>query len=322
MKRYSFREYFPFILLYLLLSLNIACSDVLEADLEKEQVQLKAPANGLVSPQQVQLFWWEPISENIEGYRMEIVSPNFDSATTLIELTEFAPDDLTTYTTTLAPGTYEWTIFAYNSTSETAANVYRLTIQNDSILDLSNQAIQLLEPPADLETQDTSFTFRWGTLDGADSYRFQIAAPDFTFSSNILHDILMTTDQYELNLTEGEYIWRVRAENDQSVTLYSTRSLVVDQTAPVAPVLLSPANRDTVSLPVTLSWEVDESSVKDSLYIFPDSLQSAPVRIVETTDTNFSFDDSRANSYFWRVKSVDAAGNVSGFSGLRRFFVE
>ncbi|MEL6863593.1 MAG: hypothetical protein AAFP19_04200 [Bacteroidota bacterium] len=306
-------------LLFSLLSIY-ACSDVIEEDLSDHQVQLRAPADQVVSSNTSQTFWWEELDEVIDGYKLQIVSPSFDSVVQLVLEEEIT--DALTFTTTLSAGSYEWTVLAFNTSSESEPMIHQLTIQTDSVLDLSSQVLTLLAPEEGLSTQSTDINFLWEPLSDATTYNIQIASPDFTNSTFIQVNEMTNDDFYTATLTEGDYRWRVRAENDNSVTPYAEGTFSIDQTAPAAPILISPANADSVSLPVSLSWEVDESSTMDTLYVYPDSLVSDPILVIGRTDTNFSFDDSSSDSYFWQLRSVDAAGNVSDFSELRKFFIE
>jgi len=97
---------------------------------------------------------------------------------------------------------------------------------------------------------------------------------------------------------------------------------VIDLTAPDAPVLSDPMNGDSLSLPSLLTWNNDETANVDSLFVYPDSLISAPVVQLPLSVSSFTFNNQPGNQfYFWRVKSIDQAGNESSFSALRKFYV-
>lgn len=283
-------------------------------------MDLNAPADGLLTNVQAHTFWWQELDELVDGYRLEIVSPGFDSVVNLVLRQEVA--DATTFEYTLNPGTYEWSVVAFNSTSETKPIIYELQITGDSSMDLSMQMVNLVSPTDGFATTETEIDFLWQTLLNARDYKIQIASPDFSNSTFFIDEQTLQTDSYTAVLDEGDYMWRVRAENDQSVTPFSEASFSIDLTAPSAPVLLSPGQSDTLNLPFTLSWEVDPESVMDTLYVFEDSMLSVPVLKTPTINTSFLFNEDVSDVYYWRVRSVDAAGNISPFSELRKFFIE
>ena len=296
------------------------CGDVLEEDLSDQQVILLAPADNVISDNQSQTLWWEELDDIFEGYKIRIVAPSFDSIVNLVEEAEVVQGDGNTYEVNLAEGTYEWTVVAYNSSSETMPLIRTLIIGRDTSNDLSGQIVELQTPLDDMFTNKSDIDFLWSKLNDADSYRIQLAEPDFSNSSFIIADELTEDDFLSVtDLAEGSYLWRVRGENDKSVTSYTMRAFTVDQSAPVAPTLIRPMSGDTVSIPVTLDWEVDAESVMDTLYIYSDSLGSPPVFVLPTTATSYSFNQADFSKYYWRVRSVDAAGNTSLFSVLRRF---
>ncbi len=296
-----------------------SCSDVLLADLSTEKVTLLAPANQLVTAKQSQTFWWEEM-EDADSYTIQIVSPSFDSISQLIaeiEITEGL-----TYETVLNDGVYQWTVIGSNGVSKTERTIFNLTIASDSTENLSQQTILLVSPENGLETNETDIDFLWQSLDNVNLYHFQLASPDFSNSSFILEDVRMVDDLYLATLTEGVYQWRVRGENDLSVTPYTTADLIIDLTAPNSPTLDNPVQGDTLSFPILMSWTTDSTSEIDTLFIYPDSLNSAPILSVPTNSSNYTFSNQPIGQfYFWRVRSVDKAGNASTFSPLRKFYV-
>ena len=138
--------------------------------------------------------------------------------------------------------------------------------------------------------------------------------------NNVLLDITTTSTQFDYNLPEGNLSWRVRAENLNSVSLFSERSITIDLTEPSAPQLNVPADRSIVAtLPIQLDWTADAGTTMDSLFIYTDSLISPAILSLETTNTNFDFSPANFGDYFWRLRSVDEAGNWSDYSPLWKF---
>ena len=305
--------------LSLVLLVVFGCTDVLEQDLEGDLITLVAPVDNLVTTEVSQIFGFEPADEPT-GYRIRVVSPTFDSIAQLV--VDESIEEGSTFETTLPAGIYQWTIIGTNSFSETTPVIRNLTIQDDSTQNLANQSILLVSPEDDQAQVDSTVTFLWQELDFATNYRIQIASPDFSNSSFITEDVLVEVDNYSTTLADGDYQWRVRGENDTSVTPYSTRSFFIDGVAPTAPILNTPNDRDTVSAPIFLGWSIDESSTQDTLYIYADSLLNDLVIQIALVETSYTFANPLLDKYFWQLRSVDAAGNVSPFSTLRSFCVE
>lgn len=305
--------------IFILCLLMISCSDFLEDDITDDTIILLTPADGNLSLQNAQQFIWESL-EGATGYEIQIVTPSFDSIAAFTVKTDLG--NTTQYDTTLSGGQYEWKIIGYNSGFEVESAIYQFQIMEDTAGSLVGQAINLIAPDDDLFTNDSSITFLWQSLPNAMTYSIQVADPDFSNSTFVFVDEETAEDNYSTTLPEGTYRWRVRAENDVSVSPYIERVLTIDLTSPNAPILDSPMNGDTVEIPTILSWNFDSSSTMDTLYVYTDSLLSPPILQVPTTDADFELDDSSSDSYFWRVRSVDAAGNTSAFSSLRKFYTQ
>ncbi len=304
--------------LSLVLLLVFGCTDVLEQDLDGDQVVLLAPADNLVTTEVSQVFWWEA-SDDVTGYRIRVVSPSFDSIARLV-IDDQIEEGLT-YETTLPAGDYQWTVVGTNSFSETTPVIRNLTVLDDSTQNLTAQTVLLVGPEEGQAQRDSTVSFLWQELEVASNYRVQIANPDFSNNSFIVEDVTVEGDNYTTTLPEGEYQWRVRGENDTSVTPYSTRSFFIDSSNPTAPILNTPNDRDTVSSPVFLAWSIDESSSQDTLYLYSDALLNDLVLKIGLSETSYTFSNGVLEKYYWRLRSVDSAGNLSPFSSLRSFYL-
>ena len=294
-----------------------SCRDFLETDISKKTVQLVSPAAGVSSGQLSQQLRWDAI-DGASSYKISIASPGFDSIRTLV--VDETEDN--SFTVTLAPGKYQWTVHGLNSAYESKGEIFDLTIINDSTQNLAGQVVQLVAPASNGLVNQSDVTFLWKQIAAANQYHVQVASPNFSNSTFIIDDFRTSADNHHLVLPEGKYRWRVRAENDISVTLYSEGSFEIDLTGPPAPVLTSPANNASLPLPVTLSWQSDLGSIRDSLFVYGDSLSSQPVFSLATTNNTYNFTDTNYTVYFWRVRSVDGAGNASAYSQLRKFLIQ
>ncbi len=302
------------------LSLFSACGDFLEDDISKDTVTLKAPADGVAVSQTTLDFWWEKL-EGATSYRIQVVSPSFDSIATLV-IDEEITDD-TKFEATLPTGTYQWTVIGKNFGYETKEGmVFDLTVTTDSASSLDGSILVLTAPVQDAATNEVDIVFSWQSMLNADDYNFQLASPDFSNNSFILANELLEGTTVSKTLTEGEYLWRVRGQNSSSISPFTERRLTIDLTPPNAPTLTSPADGATVTMPVVLNWIPDLDSERDTLYVYKDSLATISVLKAAMTNSQFSFNDSSANKYFWRLRTVDKAGNIGPYSSLRKFLVQ
>ncbi|WP_397301597.1 hypothetical protein [Nonlabens ulvanivorans] len=73
--------------------------------------------------------------------------------------------------------------------------------------------------------------FFWEDLEGATSYRVQVAEPDFINPTQITHDVIVQDSvgtSTQLNLTPGTYQWRVKAQNSAYQSPYSISDFTVN----------------------------------------------------------------------------------------------
>jgi hypothetical protein len=293
------------------------CEDIFITSLEDLTVELTTPQDEFSTTVQTQNFFWEKL-DGADEYHLRIVSPNFDNPTDVI-----ADEVLTenSYSITLSAGTYQWRVIASNNSSQTKEEIRTLHILEDSTL--NSQIVNVLSPSDNFLTNQTSFDALWQPLSLANEYRIQLASPDFSHSSFVILDETTSNDFYNFsNLTEGTYQWRIRAENAQSFSNYSTFNMTVDLTAPTAPTLISPNNGDTVSAPITLNWSPATDAVMDTLYVYQDSISTVPYLQIGVTDVNYDLSTSDIGQFLWRLRSVDDAGNVSNYSSTNSFIIQ
>lgn len=294
-------------------TLLYSCQDFIEADLGKKAITVLAPANNTASSTASQTFWWEDL-KGAEKYNLQIVKPNFSS------IQQFVLDSTITknqFSYSLLPGVYQWRVRALNNSSYTDYVIYNLTI--DSSLNLSNQWVTLMSPADNYSSNNFTNAFTWLPLTNADSYLFQVLS-----SGSVIHTESFTTTTANYTFSaEGTYQWRVLAQNNTSASspTNSTRNIIIDNTAPPAPVLTFPAANDTASNPINLTWTSDISATMDSVFVFADTNLTILVTSLLTTNLNYIFNGTVGQDYFWRVRSRDAAGNWSPYATRRKFII-
>lgn len=93
--------------------------------------------------------------------------------------------------------------------------------------DISEDTINLLAPVDGVTVRSETTQFSWSGIDGATSYRIQVAQPSFENASQILVDTVVEQLSYSERLFSGEYQWRVRGENSGHQTPFTTATFIV-----------------------------------------------------------------------------------------------
>lgn len=302
--------------------LLMACEhDFIEDDLTGKMVAVIAPADDDTVQSAAPLFWWSEIN-GARTYRLQIVYPDFGAPQQLLYDTAVEGDR---FYPSLVPGnTYYWRIRPENGSSEGDWVTRCLTV--DSSTSLANQNVVITLPAANgYATSSSSVAFSWNALNAANYYRVEIVN---TATAASVISTTMTTNSYQHTLAQGNYELKVRAENSASFTAWSTRTFSVDQTAPVTPMLVAPAdNSFYTSVPsmLTFDWTSSSDALTDSLFVSTDStFSSANILALGLSATQGGYNWTGAlggNVYFWKVRSVDAAGNRSNYSSVYRFDV-
>jgi hypothetical protein len=101
-------------LIPILLSVH-GCAEAFEKSLDNENVVLVSPSDSVNVYDSAEIFYWQPI-ESSTGYELQIVTPNFDSAATLVADTTVLSN---TFPLTLDSGRYQWRVRAFNNSSTT-----------------------------------------------------------------------------------------------------------------------------------------------------------------------------------------------------------
>ena len=314
----------------LLLITTMSCSDVIVPDdILDETVELISPANNLRTSTQTHTFWWEEL-ETVEGYNLQIVSPDFDNPERLVLDTNIVGDN---FTVTLSDNIYQWRVIGYNEAYESQFDVFDLVVANDSAGDLTSQIVNLQSPTNNFCSNNQTLMFLWDALTGADQYVLQIGNQDFT---DLLLNMDLTDNFLEFTIgDEGEYFWRVRAESQSSQTFtgWTNATFAIDITSTVAPSLNSPAHDatlDYLNQDPDLEWTSATDSVLDSLFIYADEFGDTLLFKIGIEASSFNLEDSSIDfsnisfeeNYYWELNSTDKAGNVSELSEFRTFYIE
>lgn len=298
-----------------------SCKDIIEPDISKQAVVLNAPGNNYQSTTYNVNFWWNDIDDALK-YHLQVVSPRFDSIgslvlDTVVKSTKFAIN--------LEPGSYEWHVRAENGSYQTPYSPSRsFSVLQSSI---KSQKVQLSGPSNNTLTNKSTTTFSWGSLYGATKYQLEIDTNNFIDEANVVYNQTIPGQQFNFTFPKDQtYQWRVMAQNDTAKAQWSViNNITYDHTPPGKVSLLSPANNQLISMPVSLQWGSSGTATKYRLYV----LKSDSTTIynntfpLTTTSTSYSFNSGISGErIYWKVTAVDAAGNESVFSDLRSFILQ
>lgn len=297
-----------------------SCDEIIDEDISDKELEIVAPVDLLQTTKTTLTFWWEELDE-ASLYQLQIVSPNFENVLSNPLDTNISG---TKYVLTLNPGQYQWRVRAKNSASVTDWIVRSFEIQD--VPDLSDQEVSLKSPKEQDVFGVSKIKFQWYKLPNATDYAL-IVKRDSWEGSLVFPMAFTVYDTLTKSLDDGKYVWGVRAFNDDSQSKILNNTFFVDLTPPEKPILVEPTNNTVVtSVPVSLKWDysaVDLTPVYDSIYIATESSFLSNKIIVRDKSTTkaFSFSTSAKGNFYWRVKTIDKAGNRSAFSETYSFVI-
>lgn len=297
----------------------VSCEKFGAKNISKKVVVLLSPTQSQSDSILTKLFWWEEV-DGADSYHLQVVSKSFDNIISL------AMDTLISgvkFQVTLVPGEYQWRVRGENGAYETPWTTYNLTITNTS--SLAGQTITGATPIDEYATKDTAITFNWSALANASSYHFIVVKTSPT--NEVLNTMVSTNNTAYPFTSEGKYLWSVQGLNSTSASNTTYQYITIDKTKPNLPVLTYPKTvSDTIhSLPFTFTWDIGSdngSVVSDSIYISTDSTFNTNILIHDKVVgvQNYSLTTlSNIGKLFWRIRSIDAAGNTSAYSVAKPF---
>ncbi len=94
--------------------------------------------------------------------------------------------------------------------------------------DISANIITVLAPTDSSILAETSVNFSWNMVTDAEQYKLQIATPNFETATQIVLDTTIISSNFTKTLDLGNYEWRIRAENSDYQTSYTTQSFTIE----------------------------------------------------------------------------------------------
>ncbi len=94
--------------------------------------------------------------------------------------------------------------------------------------DISERTVTVLAPTDESILTITDVNFSWSEVEDSEKYRLQIATPDFETATQIVLDTTIVFTNFTKTLDLGNYEWRIRAENSDYQTAYTTQRFSIE----------------------------------------------------------------------------------------------
>jgi hypothetical protein len=175
--------------------------------------------------------------------------------------------------------------------------------------DISKKAVQLQAPGANYKSASYNINFWWEGVDDALTYHLQVVSPKFDSIGSLVLDTTLKTTKFSINLSPGNYEWRVRAENGSYKTAYSAaRGFTVLQSSikNQKVQLLGPANNAlTNQATATFSWGDLYGATKYRLQIDTNNFINETLAVYNqvTPNLQMNFTFAKDQTYQWRVRA-------------------
>lgn len=284
-------------------------------------VQLVSPANGATVPFLLRFEWEEYLdskANDLGAREYRVQTSTVPTFATLLDNRMIDQPFFTPYGSTYPEGPIYWRVRAIDGSGNELTWSEVRTVHKTS-------PTPVHVAPANGASLNGLPTFTWQAQPFAREYEFELYYDgDLNFSAGNKVGSTIKTDHIHLTpfayLPPGTYAWRIRAIDGQG----KVRGWSAGQTftlTGVSPLLSFPAPGDTIPTDdLVYSWFV--LSAAES-YIFERSASSSFSTIDEMQATIMTSHAPTARvpsgTWYWRVKAVDASGNVIGTSDGRAF---
>lgn len=172
--------------------------------------------------------------------------------------------------------------------------------------DISKYQITL-NAPQENDTLTGNVSFWWNEIEPGTVYRLQVASPNFANPSQLLIDSIVDGYSFITQLPVGEYQWRVRGENANSETPYSTRTfyIVTSQDLTTQTVILRSPSNNTAFITPTINFSWYPLPTATSYYFQITDTSGNPTFQQTVNGDNISIEFPTEGYYTWKVKGTN-----------------
>jgi hypothetical protein len=273
---------------------------------------LKSPRDGSSTTDATPTFKWAAV-QGVSEYRLQVAYGATFSNLLInqsVDSTRFTPD------TPLLQSLYYWRVSADGGATWMPAWTVTVTSRPP-------KAPRQLAPRQNALIGDAEPTFTWNMV--KDGFTYQIQIDDSKQFTSPVQD--KTLEPGELTYTaealaDGTYYWRVRAFNNTGTpgAWSKGRVFTIDTTPAAAPVLIAPLDAARVTNKgLKLEWESVPGA--DRYEVQLDTSPAFPLPPIDAgRKSSYSPPATLTQAlYNWRVRAIDAAGNVGPWSGAQTF---
>lgn len=164
--------------------------------------------------------------------------------------------------------------------------------------------------------------FQWIPIDGAETYRLQVATgPGMT--TKVINQVFSQTKAVSpiaLN-ANTTYYWRVSPESDTR-EWNEVWSFTTPENVPAAPVLLNPGNNthQAETTPLTFNWRPVNTAVEYKIQVARDQTMTQDLVTLRRTTNSLEYVVGFGDHYYWRVAAVNEQGLQGPWSSIRSFY--
>ena len=177
--------------------------------------------------------------------------------------------------------------------------------------DITEEVVTIVAPLDNSTVNNTTVDFRWEEVTGATKYKVQIARPNFETANQIVKDTILTTARYTTTLPANRYEWRVRAENENSVTIYTAADFEVRESEDFSSrivSLLSPVDNQILNNRlVNLQWNAVTDAVLYRIQILDSNDVVLQEETVTTTNIQLTLPEGEVK---WQVRAENQTQNT------------
>lgn len=186
-------------------------------------------------------------------------------------------------------------------------------------VDISDDSIVLISPTENQADSLQKKTFVWEELEGANKYRLQIASPDFSNISYYALDSLVSNTFFTSSLIPKTYQWRVRGENDDFNSAWSTRNLTILTSTSLANQeitgLTPESGLNTNKMTQNFSWNELVSADEYSVTVIDEDEKSSYVKIQED---EYSYTFPKEGLFTVNIQALnDASASLTSSISIR-----